>query len=78
LTINIMASKAKYTALLVIAVDFVARGVLILAKGKPADAWIGWISILFFGSGIPLFGREILRSTPRLKRFAIWRNRQES
>jgi hypothetical protein len=66
LTVNIMASKVKYTVLLVIAIGFVACGILVLAKGKLADAWIGWMSILLFGAGIPLFFQEILRSTPRL------------
>jgi hypothetical protein len=66
LSVNVMALKVKYTVLFVIAIGFVACGILVLAKEKLADAWIGWMSILLFGAGIPLFGPEILRSTPRL------------
>jgi hypothetical protein len=38
LSVNIMASKAKYTVLFVIAIGFVACGILVLAKGKAANA----------------------------------------
>jgi hypothetical protein len=30
------------------------------------DRWIGWMSIIFFGSGIPLFIKKISESKPRL------------
>jgi hypothetical protein len=64
--IAIHASRLKYALLLLAALGFVAGGVFIVLHGKPGDAWVGWMSILFFGAGIPLFGRQLLDARPRL------------
>lgn len=35
-------------------------------KGKSTDVWIGWMSILFFGAGVPLFVKQLLDARPRV------------
>ena len=41
-------------------------GIFILKHGNTSDAWIGWMSIVFFGAGIPLFAWQLIDSRPRL------------
>ncbi len=63
--IEIKSSRSKYIVLLIGAIGFVVSGVLILLINGPAV--IGWMSIIFFGAGIPLFIWQILDNRPRLK-----------
>ena len=63
-SLEIKSSKIKYILLLFAAVGFVAGGIFILLKGGPA--WVGWMSIIFFGSMVPLFGWQIFDNRPRL------------
>ena len=63
--LEIKSSRLKYVALLIGSFGFVAGGVFILLSGGPQ--WVGCISIVFFGSGIPLFIWQILDRRPRLK-----------
>ncbi len=62
--IEIKTSRIKYVLLLMITIGFVAGGIFILMNNGPA--WVGWMSIIFFGSGIPLFIWQIADSRPRL------------
>ncbi|GBG02800.1 hypothetical protein AZSI13_21270 [Azospira sp. I13] len=64
--ITLHASRLKYALLLLATLGFVAGGVFILLHGKPGDAWVGWMSILFFGAGILLFGWQLVDARPRL------------
>lgn len=64
--ITIHSSRLKYAALLALALVFVLGGVLMVARGKPDDHWVGWLGIAFFGAGIPIFLRQIVDSRPRL------------
>jgi hypothetical protein len=64
--IEIKSSRLKLVVLLISAIGFVGGGLFILLKGEPDQAWIGWMSIVFFGAGIPLFTYELIRSAPRL------------
>ncbi len=62
--IEIKTSRIKYILLLMITIGFVAGGIFILMNNGPV--WVGWMSIVFFGSGIPLFIWQIADSRPRL------------
>ncbi len=62
--IKIKTSRMKYILLLIVTASFAATGVLILMHNGPT--WIGWMSIVFFGSGIPLFLWQIADNRPRL------------
>jgi hypothetical protein len=65
--IQIKNNRQKYLVLLIAAMGFVAGGIfMILHPRSPADRWIGWMSLIFFGSGVPLFGKKISESGPRL------------
>lgn len=64
--IIIKSSKLEYFLLLVGSLGFVAAGIFILNHGNSTDSWIGWMAIIFFGSGIPLFGWQLADSRPRL------------
>lgn len=63
--LEIKSSRLKYMILFVGVVGFVVGGVFVLLSGGPQ--WVGWMSIIFFGSGIPLFIWQILDRRPRLK-----------
>jgi hypothetical protein len=64
--ISIKASRLKYTLLLIVSIGFVAGGVFIVGHSASDEAWIGWMNIVFFGAGIPLFSWQILDARPRL------------
>jgi len=65
--IQIKKSKQNYIFPLIGAIGFVVAGLfIILTSNSSGDRWIGWISIIFFGSGIPLFIKEMLESKPRM------------
>ena len=64
--ITIKSSRLKYALLLLIGIAFVFAGVMMVTRGKPTDAWVGWTSIVFFGAGIPLFAWQFFDSRPRL------------
>jgi hypothetical protein len=66
ISITIKSSKLRYVLLLIIAIGFVVLGLFILTYGKASDAWIGWMSIVFFGACIPLFAWQLVDSRPRL------------
>lgn len=55
-------SRWKYVLLLIGSLGFVAAGIWMLIKGE----WFGWLAILFFGSGIPIFIWQIADARPRL------------
>lgn len=63
--IEIKSSRSKYIALLIVAIGFVVCGSFILLIGGPV--LIGWMSIIFFSAGIPLFTWQIFNRRPRLK-----------
>lgn len=62
--IVIKTSRLKYTFLLIAAIGFVACGVFLLNQSGPK--WVSWMSIIFFGSMIPLFTWQLFDSRPRL------------
>jgi hypothetical protein len=64
--IAIKASRLKYALLLIIAIGFVLAGAFIVAFDTTGEAWLGWLSIVFFGAGIPLFLWQLLDARPRL------------
>jgi hypothetical protein len=55
-------SRWKLVLLLIACIGFVAAGIWMVIEGE----WFGWFSILFFGSGIPIFIWQIADSRPRL------------
>ena len=63
--IEIKASRVKYLILLITAAAFTVAGVFIILVDGPA--WVGWMSIVFFGcGGIPVFIWQLIDSRPRL------------
>ncbi len=57
-------SPLKYLILLPISIGFVLGGLFMLhTGGNPA---VAWMSIIFFGSGIPLFIFQMLDTRPKL------------
>ncbi len=62
--IRIQSSRLKYTVLLIASIGFVAGGVFLLNQAGPK--WVGWMSIVFFGSMIPLFAWQLFDNRPRL------------
>jgi len=48
--------------LLIASVGFVATGIWLVSHGQS----FGWVVILFFGSGLPIFLRNLIDSRPRL------------
>ena len=64
--IVIKASRLKCVLLLVTAIGFVLAGAFIVAHNAGMDAWAGWICILFFGAGIPMFLWQLVDARPRL------------
>ena len=60
-------SRFRYVLLLLIAIGFVVAGLYIVFGANGAgNALLGWVSIIFFGSGIPLFAWQLYDSRPRL------------
>lgn len=59
-------SKLKLVLLLLCALGFVVAGVFLVARGKSAEVWVGWMCIAFFGAGIPLFARQLFDGRPRV------------
>jgi hypothetical protein len=55
-------SRWKHVPLLIGSIGFVAAGIWIVVKGNS----FGWVPILFFGSGIPIFVWQIVDARPRL------------
>ena len=55
-------SRWKYVLLLIGSIGFVAAGIWIVVHGGS----FGWVPILFFGSGIPIFIWQIADARPRL------------
>jgi hypothetical protein len=55
-------SRWKYVLLLIGCIGFVVAGIWMVFAGKP----FGWLSILFFGSGIPISIWQLADSRPRL------------
>lgn len=62
----IRPSRLKYILLLIASAGFVASGIFLVAFDTGASNWVGWISIVFFGAGIPLFARQLFDSKPRV------------
>lgn len=62
--IEIKSSRLKYILLLITAMGFVVCGVFLLSQSGPM--WVGWMSIVFFGSMIPLFAWQLFDTRPRL------------
>ncbi len=63
----IRSARGKYAVLLVIAALLTTCGAVAAVVGRsPADRWLGVGVALFFGAGIVLFSRELLRSGPRI------------
>ncbi|HLJ45002.1 MAG TPA: STM3941 family protein [Bryobacteraceae bacterium] len=63
----IRSARGKYALLLLIAVLLTASGVLMAVVGSSTrDRWMGAGIALFFGAGVVLFSRELLRSGPRI------------
>jgi hypothetical protein len=58
----IKSARWKHALLLIGSVGFVFAGVAMLVKGN----WFGWVAIVFFGSGIPIFIWQIVDARPRL------------
>ena len=58
----IQNSRWKHVLLLIGCIGFVIAGIWMVIHGKP----FGWLAILFFGSGIPIFIWQISDSRPRL------------
>jgi hypothetical protein len=56
-------SKFKYIPLLLGSIGFVVAGIFCISIGRPE---IGWVSIIFFGSGIPLSIHQMLDNRPKL------------
>lgn len=64
--VSIKSSRLKYILLLIASLGFVAGGIFILIHGDAGDTWVGWMSIVFFGAGIPIFVWQLVDSRPRL------------
>jgi hypothetical protein len=62
----IRTSKRKVALGLAICLGFIALGGLILTKGYPRDAWIGWLSLGLFGFALVVLVRAMMDSRPRL------------
>src|SRR5690349_10502241 len=60
--IIIKNSRWKHLLLLIGCLGFVAAGVWMVLNGKP----FGWVSVVFFGTGIPVSIWQIADSRPRL------------
>jgi hypothetical protein len=60
-------SRLRYVFLLLIAIGFVVAGIfIVLGANGAGDALLGWVTIIFFGAGIPLFAWQLYDSRPRL------------
>jgi hypothetical protein len=55
-------SRWKYVLMLVASIGFVVAGIWMVIRGKP----FGWVGVVFFGSGIPIFVWQLADSRPRL------------
>lgn len=55
-------SRWKHILLLIASIAFVVTGIVMIVRGKS----FGWVAVLFFGSGIPIFIWQIIDSRPRL------------
>jgi hypothetical protein len=65
--IQIKNSRQKFLFLLIATIGFAVGGlIMILHPRSASDQWIGWMCIIFFGSGVPLFVKKISESGPRL------------
>lgn len=62
--VEIKTSVTKYLILLIPTFGFVGGGIFLVVLGE--SRMIGWMSIIFFGSMIPLFIWQIFDSRPRL------------
>ncbi|WP_116812342.1 STM3941 family protein [Steroidobacter cummioxidans] len=62
----VRSSRLKYILLLIASAGFVAGGVFLVVFENGARDWVGWMSIVFFGAGIPLFARQLFDSKPRV------------
>ena len=62
--ISIRPSRLRSGVLLLAALVFVGFGILFVVTER--GRVVGWLTILFFGAGIPLFARQLLDSRPRL------------
>ena len=60
--LSIKNSRWKYVLLLIGSIGFVAVGIWIVVHGRAS----GWVPILFFGSGVPIFLWRIADARPRL------------
>lgn len=56
----------KYILLLIASAGFVAGGIFLVAFDRGTGVWAGWMCIVFFGAGIPLFARQLFDSKPRV------------
>ena len=55
-------ARWKQVLLLIASIGFVIAGIWIVSDGKS----FGWVAILFFGAGIPIFIWQIVDARPRL------------
>jgi hypothetical protein len=55
-------ARWKYVLLLIGSIGFVVAGIWMVSDGK----LFGWLAILFFGAGIPIFIWQIADARPRL------------
>ena len=55
-------ARWKHVLLLIASIAFVIAGIGMVSQGK----MFGWLAILFFGAGIPIFIWQILDARPRL------------
>ncbi len=65
----IKTNRWKYFWLLLISCGFVAAGVIIILDSRQHqsdDIWIGWTTLLFFGSCAVIFVWQIIETRPRL------------
>ncbi|UXI70201.1 STM3941 family protein [Tahibacter amnicola] len=59
-------SRWKNAGYLLLCTVFVAVGAAIIIRGSRPEVWIGWLTVAFFGIGLPLFSWQILDPRPRI------------
>lgn len=62
----IRASRRKCAFLLLGLLAFVSLGTFLVVRSHGGDVWIGWLTIAFFGAGIPAVLRELFDTAPRV------------
>ncbi|MCG3201558.1 MAG: hypothetical protein NFCOHLIN_01428 [Gammaproteobacteria bacterium] len=62
----VSASRRKLVLPLTASAGCVALGVFLVASESGAGHWVGWMCIVFFGTGILLFVRQLVDTQPRV------------